>query len=422
MTGSSHSNRREFLKHTVAVAGVTLATGPAGKARAQAPSPNDRIGIGAIGVGGMGSHHLNVLTNLKKEGLVDIVAVCDVFSNRLQAAAAKTGAKPYKVWTDLLADKRVDAVMIATPDHWHAPMCIAAAEAGKDIYCEKPMTHWDHLDLAKKVVEAVEKYKRVMQVGTQYISDDCWDLAKEKIGLLGKIVHVQSSDCRNGPIGCYSPKSDDPAAKPGETLDWELWLGCEKTRVPKRDYEPGRFMAFRSFWDYSGGIGTDFFPHILTPWVKVLELGFPKRVVTAGGRYFWNDGREVPDIVNTCIDYEGGPTVMLTASLATEQNLPWMIRGQKAAMTFQGAPGSPVKIIPEKAAGGGEPIEIKGQRRWSEEHHWRDFLNAMKTRNKPRSHEVIGYRVMVALSMGIKSYRSGKALSFDPQTDTIKEL
>jgi predicted dehydrogenase len=424
MTGASNPNRRDFLKQSAAVAGAGLVAGIAQqRARAQAPSANEKIGVGAIGVGGMGSHHLGVLMNLKKEGLVDVVAVCDVYANRLEAAAKKTGGKPYKVWSDLLADKQVDAVLIATPDHWHAPLCIAAAEAGKDIYCEKPMTHWDQLDLARKVVEAVEKNKRVMQVGTQFISDDCWEIAKEKLGMLGKVVHVQSSDCRNGPIGCYSPKSNDPAVRPGENLDWEMWLGCDKTRVPHHAYEPGRFLAFRSFWDYSGGTGTDFFPHILTPWVKVLDLGFPKRVVTAGGRYFWDDGREVPDIVNTCIDYEGGPTVMLTASLATEQNLPWLIRGQKAAMTFASTPSSPVKIIPEKAAGNtGETIELKGKRRWSEEQHWRDLIRCIKTREMPRSNQLIGYRVMAALSMGIKSYRTGKAMGFDTQTETVKEL
>lgn len=425
MTESVNPNRRDFLRKTAAVAGVGLvAAGSPRKARAQAPSANEKIGIGAIGVGGMGSHHMNVLMNLKKEGLCDVVAVCDVFQNRLDAAAAKTGGKPYKVWTDVLADKRVDVVFIGTPDHWHAPMAIAAAEAGKDIYCEKPMTHWDQLDLAKKVVEAVEKNKRVMQVGTQFMSDECWELAKPKVEMLGKVVHVQSTDCRNGPIGCYSPASNDPAAQPGKTLDWDMWLGCEQTRVPKREYQPGRFMAFRSFWDYSGGIGTDFFPHILTPWVNLLNLGFPKKVQTAGGRFFWDDGREVPDMVTTCIDYEGGPTVLLIASLATEQNLPWLVRGQKGYMEFNNPGGfCPVRIKPEPASGSKfDPIELKGNRKWSEEQHWRDLFACVKSRKKPRSHEVLGYRVMTALSMGIKSYRSGKAVGFDERENKIIEL
>jgi predicted dehydrogenase len=420
MNESSGPNRRDFLKRTAAVAGAGLMA--AGRPHwVRAASANERIRVGAIGCGGMGSHHLGVLMGLKKEGLAEVVAVCDVFQKRLDAAAAKTGGKPYKVWSDLLADKNVDAVLIATPDHWHAPLTIAAAEAGKDIYCEKPMTHWARLDLAKKVVDTVAKTKRVMQVGTQFLSDDVWELSMPQIDKLGKQIHVQSSDCRNGPIGCYSPQTNDPAAVPGKTLDWDMWLGCEVTGVPKRPYEPGRFFAFRSYWDYSGGIGTDFFPHILTPWVKTLSLGFPKRVVTTGGRYFWDDGREVPDLVNTCIDYEGGPTVSLLASLATDDNLPWLIRGQKATMTFNG-PSSPAKIVPQKAAGGGKSIEIKGTRHWSEEQHWRDLLECIKTRKKPRSHEIFGYQVMAALHMGIRSYRSGKALGFDKDAGKAVEL
>ncbi len=422
MTQPTGPNRRDFLKRTAAVAGAGLVTANSRRrARAQAPSANERIHVGVIGCGGMGNAHINTLLKLKEEGLVEVVAVCDVFTKRLDAAKARTGGKPYKVWTDVIADKRVDTVSIATPDHWHAPISIAAAEAGKDIYCEKPMTHWQHLDLARKVVDAVAKNKRVMQVGTQFISDDVWDLAIERISQLGKPIHVQSSDCRNGPIGCYSPKSNDPSAVPGKTLDWDMWLGTEVTRAPKRAYEPGRFFAFRSFWDYSGGVGTDFFPHILTPWVKTLSLGFPKRVVQAGGRYFWDDGREVADIVNMCVDYDGGPTVALLASLATAQNLPWLIRGQKAAFEFSG-PSSPLKIIPEKAAGEAKPTEVKGQRHWSLDNHYRDFFNCVKTRNKPRSHEVFGYRVMAALTMGIMSYRSGKAMGFDEKTGKVIEL
>jgi len=418
MSQASTPNRRDFLKKT-AVAGAGLMT--AGAQRAASASASDRINVGVIGCGGMGNAHLSTLLRLRKDGLVNIVAVCDVFTKRLDAAAARTGAKPYKVWTDVIAAKGIDTLSIATPDHWHAPMCIAAAKAGKDIYCEKPMTHWQHLDLAKQVVDAVAANNRVMQVGTQFMSDDVWDLAKANLGKLGKPIHVQSTDCRNGAIGCYSPKSNDPAAVPGKTLDWDMWLGTETTRAPKRPYEPGRFFAFRSFWDYSGGVGTDFFPHILTPWVKVLDLGFPKRVVQAGGRYFWDDGREVADIVNMCIDYAGGPTVAVLASLATEQNLPWLIRGQRAAFEFSG-PSSPLKILPEKAAGGGKPTEIKGQRRWSLDNHYRDFFDCVKSRKKPRSHEVFGYRVMAALSAGIRSYRSGKAMTFDEKTGEVRAL
>lgn len=421
MPSKSQPNRRDFLRQSVTVAGTGAVT--AAVARRARASANERIQVGAIGCGGMGNHHLGQLAKLKEEGLAEVVAVCDVFQKRLDAAAKRTGGKPYKNWKELLNDKNVDAVLVATPDHWHAPMCIAAAQAGKDIYCEKPMTHWDHLDLAKKVVDTVAEHNRVMQVGTQFLSDDVWDLAAERLDKLGKVIHVQSSDCRNGPIGCYSPKTNDPSAVPGKSLDWDMWLGCEGTGVPKRPYEPGRFFAFRSFWDYSGGIGTDFFPHILTPWVRTLRLGEPKRAVTAGGQYYWDDGREVPDIFNTCIDYEGGPTVMLLASLASNEGLPWLIRGQQATFHFNG-PTSPLKIVPETYHGhkGGETEELKGKQHWDTLPHWKDFLRCVKSRKKPRSHEGLGYQVMAALSMGIKSFRTGKAMAFDKAAGTVRAV
>ncbi len=421
MTTPIDQSRRDFLRHAATVAGTGLvAASLPHRAKAQSFPANERIGVGLIGLGSMGSSHLMILTLLKEKlrEPVEVVAVCDVHYKRLDETAGKSGAKPYKVWTELLADKQVDAVVIATPDHWHAPMTLAALDAGKDVYCEKPMTHYDHLDLAKKVVETVAAKKRVMQLGTQKLSGGCWPVAKENVASLGKIVQAEGSDCRRGPT--YMPRPTEPTPVPGKTLDWDMWLGCDLTRVPKRPFDRLRLLAFRAFWDYSGGPGTDQFPHVLTPWVKTLDLGFPKRVVTAGGLYFWHDGREVPDTVHTCIDYERGPTVSLFASLASAQNGPMMIRGQKATMNVREP--DEVQITRPKEGEGEESEVLRGKEGNFYLNHWRDFLTCMRTRNKPVSNEDIGYRVMVALAMGIKSYRSGKAVGFNPDEGTIKEL
>jgi predicted dehydrogenase len=145
--------------------------------------------------------------------------------------------------------------------------------------------------------------------------------------------------------------------------------------------------------------------------------------VTGGGLYYHKDGREVPDTVHACIDYEDGPTVSLLASLATGQNCPMIARGQKAAMIVRGL--AEIQIIPESlpnAPAVSQPTVIKGKDGNNLFDHWRDFLNCVRTRNKPISNEVLGYRVMVALSMAVKSYRSGKAMGFDSQQGTIKEL
>jgi predicted dehydrogenase len=356
--------------------------------------------------------------NLKKNDYpVDIVAVCDVYKPRLEAAATKTGAKPYANFHDLIAASDVEIVGIATPDHWHAPMTIEAAEAGKDVYCEKPMTYWGDIATTKKVVDTIARTGRVMQVGTQGMSDSIWEQAAEKIkaGSLGTLIHAQASDMRNGDLGVYNPKSNDGQAKPGDNLDWDMWLGPTK----KRPWEPGRFFAFRSFWEYSGGIGTDFFPHILTPLVRTMELGLPKRVVASGGLYAWKDGREVPDIYNLVIDYADGPSLLLVASVANDTGIPMLIRGHEATMHFEG-PGAVIR--PQGATTKDRKEEtIERTRRDSLQEHYKDLMECSRTRDrKPRSNEELGYRVMAALSMGIMSYREGKTAEFDEKSGRIR--
>ncbi len=131
---------------------------------------------------------------MKAQGRCEPVAVCDIYGPRVQAAARKTGGKIYRDHRELLADPRVDVVCIATPDRHHAPMAIDAIRAGKDIYCEKPLTHWSQMDLARQVGEEAEKHKRIVQVGTQYVADDAYAKVRKllKEGIIGKVVHVQA--------------------------------------------------------------------------------------------------------------------------------------------------------------------------------------------------------------------------------------
>ena len=292
-----------------------------------------------------------------------------------------------------------------------------AADSGKDVYCEKPMTHWRNLKEAQDIVAAIARNKRVMQVGTQFMSGSIWEETHERIaaGAIGKLIHAQASDMRNGHMGVYDPKSNDGQADPTKNLDWEMWLGPAK----KRPWEPGRFFAFRSFWDYSGGIGTDFFPHILTPLVRTMELGVPKRVVASGGLYSWKDGRECPDIYNLVIEYADGPSLLLLASLANNSGIPMLIRGHEATVHFEG-PGA---IIRPQAAVTSDREEEKVERKRgaSLEEHYRDLMECARSRDrKPRSNEEIGYAVMAALSMGIMSYREGKAAEFDEKSGEIR--
>ncbi len=308
---------------------------------------------------------------------------------------------------------------IATPDHWHARMTIDAADAGKDVYCEKPMTHWRDLREPQEVVKAIARNKRVMQVGTQGMSDSIWDQVAERIraGAIGQLIHAQASDMRNRYYRLYDPTAKDPNVKPGETLDWEMFLGP----APKVPFDVGRFLAFRCFWDYSGGLCTDFFPHILTPLVYTMGLKFPRRAVASGGLYHYADKRwEVPDVFTLCLEYEGGPSVLLVASLANDTGLPMRIRGYRATVDFTG-PGA-IITGQRMVVGRQKPEEIKRTRAGSVLDHWLDFLQCVKSREKPRSNEVLGYYVMTALHMGVHSYMDGRAWEFDPKTETAKPV
>ncbi len=410
--------RRDFLKQAATLASVTILSKSVFGA-------NERIGVAVVGCGGMGFAHINTLLSLKQKGEpVDIVAVCDVWQKRLDAAAQRAEAKPVKYYRQILDDKSVDAVCIATPDHWHAKISIDAMEAGKDVYCEKPMTLWKSLDEPKRIYTTVKRTKRVLQVGTQGMSDSIWEQVSEliKAGEIGTLVQTQAADMRTGhwSVLCGCERDIDPDAKPGVNLDWDMWLGWRFGLAPRRPWEPARFFAFRIFWDYSGGIATDWFPHILTPLVRAMNLRFPKRVTASGGIYVpEHKGRwEVPDIFQMVIEYPEGPSIHLMACLGNNWGVPMLIRGSKATLVFEG-PGA--VIYPQREIVGDAPRkEIARTRGASLEEHWRDFLNCVRTRQQPRSNAELGYYVMTALHMGIRSFLEGRTMEFDETTQTVR--
>ena len=411
-------SRREFVQRSAsAVAGAAAVAASADRALGATLEGGPPIRVATIGCGGMGNAHLSTMMALREKGTpVEIVGVCDVYQVRLDQAAERVKARAYTDYRKVLETDDVDAVSIATPDHWHARIALDALNAGKDVYCEKPMTYWRNLKDARNVVEAVARNRRVLQVGTQGMSDDVWDVAGERIkaGAIGGLVHAQASDMRNGDIGVYSPRSNDGQAKPGVNLDWDAWLGP----APKHAWEPGRYFAWRSFWDYGGGTGPDFFPHILTPLVHTMGLTFPRRVTASGGLYQWDDGREVPDIVNYVIEYPGGPSVLLCASLSNDTGLPMLIRGKLGTLSFEG-PGA--VITPQKPTNpNGTREEVPRTRGGSLESHWLDFLTCVRSREKPRSNELHGYHVMTAIHMGMLSYLNGCAYEFDRESEVAR--
>jgi len=231
----------------------------------QVSGANEKLRVGIIGCGGQAGGHLRALLSMKESDNVEVVAVCDVFSKRAEDFKAKSGgaAKVYKDYRNLLSDKDVDYVLIATPEHWHYQMILDAADAGKHIYCEKPMTQ--RAEQARRVVHKIHGTKLKMQVGVQGMSDDSYETAAKiiKEGALGKVVLAQIDYSRNH-------KNDfwvydlDPDMRPGENLDWNAWLGA----APKRPFDPERYQNWRRYWDYSSGIASDLFVHRVTRMIK----------------------------------------------------------------------------------------------------------------------------------------------------------
>jgi predicted dehydrogenase len=270
--------RRRFLGHVGSVAALGTGAWLAGKAGAKSVSANEKITMGHIGVGGMGNEHVNWFAGLDD---VEIVALCDVDASHLQGTMDRLGklrpgnsAKGYHDLRELLARDDIDAVSIATPDHWHALATILAFEAGKDVYCEKPLCH--SVAESHAMLRARKRHDRVFQLGTQIHAGENYHRVIDIIhsGALGKISEVNLWKVGGSPgLGYPAPQAPPPE------LDWDFWQGP----APERDYVPERcHFSYRYFWDYSGGDFTDFWCHIADIAFWALEIGEPKTIQARG--------------------------------------------------------------------------------------------------------------------------------------------
>lgn len=432
---SSESNRRDFLKSAGSVgAGLSLASTAFG-ARPGANKltggrvigANDRINIGLIGAGGRGSYVSNVFAKVGSEaGACQVVAVCDVYQKRVNENKEKLkvefGTLDYR---EVLDRSDVDAVIVATPDHWHAPIALAAMDKGKDVYLEKPMCHT--VEEARRLSETVRETKRVLQVGSQTTSADQWHQAKKAIadGMLGDMILSQGSYHRNSVEGEWNWPIDTAAGpdKSGaDYIDWKMWLG----NAPKRAYNADRFFRFRKYWDYSGGIATDLFFHVMAPMnICWPEPQFPHKVMAGGGIYVFKDEREVPDTFHFIAEYPKGHSVVLSSSMANSQHIPGLIRGHMASLImvehgrFEGfAPFitvRPEKIVDDsyKAKWGTEDVKIAVKETDAMRAHVTNFLDCIRSRQKPTLDVDTAARAQAVITMAVQSYRQGKVLYFD---------
>jgi predicted dehydrogenase len=284
------------------------------------------------------------------------------------------------------------------------------------VYCEKPMGHWSQTALSKEFYHETQKLKRVVQIGNQANSSPEWKKVGEMIrqGVIGRPQHVQAGFYRNGDWGERMP-IPDRTAQPGPDLDWEGFLGD----APKVPFTVDRFFSWRKYLDYAGGPSTDLFPHVLTPFMGILGLKCPSLVVASGGifKYVTYD-REVPDVFNQCMEYPNKVSVMLLCTLANEYQTDPMIRGDEGTIVLQTDWSSGVDsltLIPKK----GQPQQIKGGRSDTVRAHWKNFLECVRSRQKPVSDVEFGYNVQVALNMAMLSYLNKKAAKYDFEKEQI---
>ncbi|NQT87870.1 Gfo/Idh/MocA family oxidoreductase [bacterium] len=415
-------NRRAFLAQAGA-AGATLTV--LGRALGAA----DRVNVALIGCGGRGRY---VARGLAEQG-GRIVRLCDLMQSRLESTAGFVGQVQKdkialsKSIGETLASKDVDAVIVATPDHWHARASILACQAGKDVYVEKPHAHtiWE----SARMVEAARKYKRIVQVGTQNRSAPYTLKALEYIrsGKLGKIHLVKVHNLKPG--GPY--KFGDPGKQP-EGFDWDAWLG----KAPARPFH-NRIVhgGWHKLWDFCGGDLADDGIHQLD--LALMMMGDPEppaSVRAVGGRYAWRgDDAEVPDVQNVSYDFRtflmtfeltGYPRYMRKTTITIRRRDEFPYWTQNATrIEFYGT--DHLMILGRHGGGwvvmtaGGKVVE-KTFGRPADDPHYRNFLDCVKSRERPNADIAIAHRSGLTMHMGNIAHRVGNtALVFDPKTETF---
>lgn len=436
----SDVSRRGFLKGSAAAASV-IATAASANASGKVVGANETLRIGFIGVGGRCRSHVRRVLEMTEDGhKVQAVAVCDVFNRHRDETAAeideknasmgiKTKCKKFTDYRDMLDDKDIDIVCIATPDHWHAKMTIDAAAAGKDIYCEKPMVKT--IQEGYDVCDAVRKHKRVMQVGVQSTSDPMWAHAHEQIcqGRIGKVVQAQTHYYRNSSVGQWRYYTLTKDMTP-QNIDWDMWLGTKFGLAEKVPFDRARYFQWRCYWDYGGGMFTDLFVHRTTRFMKAMGVREPARVVGAGGIYLEYDTRDVPDVATVVADFDEGCQLIVTSTMVNNHPIEECIRGHLGTIIFHEGKGYEIRAqeVADRPTNSAETvkskdnefIEVPGippQRRDGQTRaHWENFIECVRTRNPETNNPPeLGAAAFTLINMGVISYREGRVLFFDKE-------
>jgi predicted dehydrogenase len=425
-------NRRTFVRAAGAASLLTAASW------GRVAGANERVGVGFIGFGLIGKRHV---LDFQVQKDADLVAVAEAHHGRLKEATTLIGGavKGYDDFRKMLDSKDVQAVVVSTPDHWHALQTMLACAAGKDVYVEKPLTLF--VREGRWMIDVARKHKRVVQVGTQQRSGPHYERARELVrgGQIGKVSSVRMTAFRNVMPGFGRPADADPPAD----FDWEMWLGP----APKRRYNPNRGLYhFRWFWDTSGGQMTNLGAHSLDVVHWFLGVKGPTAISCAGGRLSLEDNGETPDTQDALFEYPGFTAVWSHREASA---------GPKAAqLEFFGPKGSlsitrsgfvltpDPKVTPENAVpqfagphpvGGPQRVEAAGPAElWTKPAedrsgksaeqfvlHARNFLDCVKSRREPAAGLEAAHQVATACHLANIALRLGRRLRWDAEREEI---
>jgi hypothetical protein len=405
------TNRRSFLAKTTAAAAV--ATTFTAKSYARIIGANDRIGTAIIGGGTIGIAHMNVIKVLKEPNNLLPVAVVDCWKTRADAGKMLVEAEQSLTdYREVLDMKEVDYVTVATPEHWHSRMVIDAMDAGKAVYCEKPMTH--SIPEAQAVMKKQKETGLPLQIGVQAMSDDSYITARDAIrkGVIGKVIqaqieYVRRYDSKKGPwrepelVAQHSSKPAD--------LNWEAWLGDSK----KIDWNPNHYFEWRCYSSYSGGVCTDLFIHRITRILRACDLLYPRRVVGMGGIWQWPDGRDLPDNIEMICEYPRGMTVYVLGTMSNRVGIDHLIRGYRGTLFFTEdgwvAKDKDGMVLAEHKKSGGEDQHL----------HHTNLHNHLRNGEALNCPVELGMAGVVAVNMANESWRTNQMMGWDRKAEKM---
>ena len=434
MRPADSESRRAFIQKAGTAAAVVAASGLATPVYGQNQAPstgkvlgaNDRIGVGYIGVGGQGQAHVRSMHRAAGENNIEQVAVCDVSKTRMEQARSIIGRNVpgHEDHRELLERKDVDAVCIATVDHWHTVTAIDAMESGRHVYVEKPMTRY--LSEAFAIRDCVERTGKVLQVGSQGCSAGKYHKAAEIIrsGAIGPLVLGQTSYMRNNPKGEWNYKIHSWATP--SDIDWDRWMGAVSKKIP---FNADHYFRWRKYYPYCAGLPGDLLPHLVHPFM--LATGspeFPSRVVSLGSKAWKTDRntqgtyeRDVDESVQVIAEFPSGFSLMLASSTVNESGLTEKIRGHHGTLEMGSLSGTRINLNPERPFSDEIDAETYDDLLPKESiaEHEKNWLDCIRSGGTPNAGIDLAVKVQTVISLAEMSDRLNVMCLFDEKTRSV---